>query len=133
MVCRGLLQRLMVDRTTAVYHFVMPKGKRAIPNAVLLERVTKRIHKVMENRMAPRIDGDPPEIKVIGAGKVADSLIAEAGDGLLVVGSRGITRLAWVLLGSAANRVAARARGPVLVVREKGAQPRGVLERLTTV
>jgi nucleotide-binding universal stress UspA family protein len=36
------------------------------------------------------------------------------------MGSRGLTPLAAMLLGSSADRVAGRSPGPVLIVRKKG-------------
>ena len=74
--------------------------------------------------------GVQPTLKVVKDGKVAEVLLGEANKSLLVVGSRGITRVAWALLGSAAHRVAARSQGPVLVIRDKHADPQGLLERL---
>ena len=47
-------------------------------------------------------------------------LLSRAGDDLLVVGSRGLSRIATVLLGSTAEQLAGLAVGPVLVIRRKG-------------
>ena len=45
------------------------------------------------------------------------------------MGSRGLTPLAALLLGSSADRVAGRSKGPVLIVRRKGSVL-GLVERL---
>ena len=50
-------------------------------------------------------------------------LLSRAGDYLLVVGSRGLSRIATVLLGSTAVQPAGLADGPVLVIRRKGEVP----------
>ena len=74
-------------------------------------------------------DVDRPAFTVVQAEKASSLLIDHAADKLLVVGSRGMTRLATLLLGSTAERVAGRCKGPVLIVRNKGEQL-GLLEGL---
>jgi nucleotide-binding universal stress UspA family protein len=60
----------------------------------------------------------------------ADVLLALAPEvDVLVVGSRGLSPLATVLLGSTAERLAGRNHGPVLVVRRRG-DTRGLLGAL---
>jgi nucleotide-binding universal stress UspA family protein len=70
-----------------------------------------------------------PNLIVHPGGKVADVLIRYAQVSPIVMGSRGMTPLAALLLGSSADRVAGRALGPVLIVRRKGSVL-GLLERL---
>ncbi|MCK6503115.1 universal stress protein [Myxococcota bacterium] len=116
----------------AVYHFEIPRSRRA---GLTMEQWTAKVlasaQAHLEQDVRPSLpDGVTPELGVVGTGKVGEALIEQAGEGLLVVGSRGSTTLAWALLGSSANRVSARARGPVLVVREVGRPAEGVLERL---
>ncbi len=63
----------------------------------------------------------------VRAGDPADQLIASArerGAGLIVVGTRGQTRLRRLILGSVAQKVLVNARCSVLVVR-KAARPKG--------
>lgn len=67
-------------------------------------------------------DVDRPAFTVVQAEKASSLLIDHAAEKLLVVGSRGMTRLATLFLGSTAERVAGRCRGPVLIVRNKGEQ-----------
>lgn len=70
-----------------------------------------------------------PNLIVHPGGQVADVLIRYATSSPIVMGSRGMTPLAALLLGSSADRVAGRALGPVLIVRQKGSVL-GLLERL---
>ena len=62
-------------------------------------------------------------------GKTAEVLIKKAGGDTIVLGSRGLSPLARLLIGSSADRVAGRAEGPVLVVRRKGSTL-SIFERL---
>jgi nucleotide-binding universal stress UspA family protein len=63
---------------------------------------------------------------VVG-GSPADALLAAAeGVDLLAVGSRGLSPLAAVFLGSTAERLAGKSPRPVLVVRRRG-EARGLL------
>ncbi len=70
-----------------------------------------------------------PNLIVHPGGKVGEVLIRYAQKSPIVMGSRGMTPLAALLLGSSADRVAGRALGPVLIVRRKGSVL-GLLERL---
>ena len=71
-----------------------------------------------------------PALECIAGDRVSDTLIAEGQKSdLLVIGGEGRTRLASMLLGSTAERVAGRCSNAVLVVREKGARM-GLLESL---
>lgn len=115
----------------AVYHFHAPRSHKAGLNSKeLADKVQAKARKLLDEQVEPLGLRCGPELEIIGEGKVGEALIERAGDGLLVVGSRGITTMAWVLLGSNANRVAGRSRGPVLIVRDKAQEPKGVLERL---
>lgn len=60
-----------------------------------------------------------PHLEVLPAGSASDALVAAAGHGVLVMGSRGLSRLAALLLGSTAEGVAGRAWGPIFVIRKK--------------
>ncbi len=124
----------VADTVRAVYHFHLPRAPRnTMTNKELSDKVEAAARTHLQTEVAPLLrSGKEPELVVVGTGKVADALIQAAGDKLLVVGSRGITPVAFILLGSAANRVAARALGPVLVVREKGAPAAGLLERMVS-
>ncbi len=62
-----------------------------------------------------------PQLVCVSGSRVSDTLVAKAsGADLLVVGGAGRTRLARMLLGSTAERVAGRSDTSVLIVRQKG-------------
>jgi nucleotide-binding universal stress UspA family protein len=65
-------------------------------------------------------EGPRPELVVVDAASPADALLGMGDADLLVVGSRGLTPLAAVLLGSTAERLGAACVSPLLVVRRKG-------------
>ena len=71
----------------------------------------------------------PPSLTIVPGTEPSRTLAAHAGGRLLVVGSRGLSRLAALLLGSTAEGLAGRSEGPVLIVRAKG-EALGVLEGL---
>ncbi|MCK6506201.1 universal stress protein [Myxococcota bacterium] len=65
--------------------------------------------------------GQGLELQLVAAHRASEALLTRAGaDRVVVIGSRGLSPLAARLLGSTAERIAARAAVPVLVVREKG-------------
>lgn len=62
-----------------------------------------------------------PPLDVVAASSPADALLAAAeGCDLLAIGSRGLTPIAAVLLGSTAERLGGRCKQPLLVVRRRG-------------
>lgn len=79
--------------------------------------------------IAPRFGESAPELLLCDGQSPADALLGVADADLLVVGSRGLTPLAAVLLGSTAERLTAVSNRPVLVVRGKG-EHRGLFTTL---
>lgn len=74
--------------------------------------------------------GNGLSLEVVPGRRAADALLRRASpDRVLVIGSRGLSPLAAILLGSTAERVSGRADTPVLIVRKKG-QAMGLLEGL---
>jgi nucleotide-binding universal stress UspA family protein len=93
-------------------------------------QVAARAQAHLESEVMPWLkEGCSPDLVVHPGGKVADALIGEAGEAPIIMGSRGLTPLAALLLGSSADRVAGRSKGPVLIVRRKGSVL-GLVERL---
>ncbi|MEC7947879.1 MAG: universal stress protein [Myxococcota bacterium] len=111
-------------RTDAVYQYDL----RAVAvgtqtEAAFAERIEAAARAHFEEDVLPALgDVRRPTFSIIQAEKASSTLIDRAADKLLVVGSRGMTRLATLLLGSTAEVTAGRARGPVLIVRTKGEQ-----------
>jgi nucleotide-binding universal stress UspA family protein len=95
------------------------------------EHIGQMAWKHLEEKVLPDLCDNPcrPNLIVHPGGQVADVLIRYAGEQPIIMGSRGLSPLAAMLLGSAADRVAGRALGPVLIVRKKGSVL-GLLERL---
>lgn len=75
-------------------------------------------------------EDDFPPLEVACANGPADALLYAAAEAdLVVIGSRGLTPLAAVLLGSTAERLGGRCNQPLLVFRKKG-EHRGVFGAL---
>lgn len=78
---------------------------------------------------ADRARDERPSLLVVSQVLVEDPVSAlvrlSARAGVLVIGARGLGRLAGTLLGSVSRRVVARARCPVVVVRGSAANPDG--------
>ncbi|MFE3137905.1 universal stress protein [Streptomyces scopuliridis] len=83
------------------------------------------------DKAAARVADRHPGVSVsteLSRDEAPDSLLEAAGtDGTIVVGSRGLGGFSALLLGSVGLRVAARARGPVVVVRHSPGVPSGVV------
>lgn len=94
------------------------------------EQVSNAAQRHLREKVLPEVGcSGRPNLIVHPGGKVARVLIRYAGEAPIVMGSRGLSPLAAMLLGSSADRVAGRALGPVLIVRKKGSVL-GLLERL---
>lgn len=120
------------DSVDAVYQYdpkaVVEAGRK---QEEFRQQVATNARKLLERDVLSKVgDGMArPNLIVHPGGKVADVLIRYAQTSPIVMGSRGMTPLAALLLGSSADRVAGRAVGPVLIVRQKGSVL-GLLERL---
>lgn len=75
----------------------------------------------LEHAAAALGDVPAPPLRILDAANPADALLATRAD-LLVIGSRGLTPLAAVLLGSTAERLGGRCEAPLLVWRTRGQQ-----------
>ncbi len=122
----------VADGVDAVYQYdpkaVADGGKK---QEFLREQVATAAGRHLREKVLPEVgcEGRRPNLIVHPGGKVASVLIRYAGEAPIVMGSRGLSPLAAMLLGSSADRVAGRALGPVLIVRKKGSVL-GLLERL---
>lgn len=85
------------------------------------QQVEQRAREHLDKDILPWLPrGAAPELIIHPGGKVAEALFEHAGTKPIIMGSRGLTPLAAMLLGSSADRVAGRSPGPVLIVRKKG-------------
>ena len=121
----------LADAVEAVTQYAPDGGHDGAPTADdFADHLTENARRHFEDVVLPElVGGVRPTLAVRAGDSAADLLLAHAGDDLLVVGSRGLSALATVLLGSTAETLAGRAAGPVLVVRRKG-EVLGVVEGL---
>lgn len=113
--------RLFED-VTCLYQYderVSPSGQPDSEFRAELER-NARAH--FDADVRPAVGGDQAlQLQLVAASRASEALLDKAGhDRVVLVGSRGLSPLAARLLGSTAERIAARASVPVLVVRQKG-------------
>ncbi len=123
----------IADSVDAVYQYdpqaVVEAGRK---QEEFRSQVAANARRILEKDIIPGVLADAltrPNLVVHPGGKVAEVLIRYAGEAPIVMGSRGLTPLAALLLGSSADRVAGRALGPVFIVRRKGSVL-GLLEGL---
>lgn len=121
----------IADKVTAVYQYNPRIGVRAgLHIDEFRSTVLAKAQKHLDDDVLPLIDNDiVPDLVVHAGGKVASVLLQHAKGRTIVLGARGLTPLAAMLLGSSADRVAGRSNEPVLVVRQKGSVM-GVVKRL---
>jgi nucleotide-binding universal stress UspA family protein len=109
------------ESVDAVYQYSMDTARAGRTREEFNAVIQARAEKHLETELMPLLQIEvPPRVVVHDGGRVADALIAQAGDAPIVLGSRGLSPLARLLIGSSADRVAGRSRSPVLVVRKKG-------------
>jgi nucleotide-binding universal stress UspA family protein len=121
----------IADRVTCLYQYNLDSVAPATGSENDFEvQLTKNVLHHFEAAVLPEL-GDVPRPKLVlaNAENASGLLAARADSDLTVVGSRGLSRIATVLLGSTAERIAGISRGPVLVVRRKG-ESLGVLAGL---
>lgn len=109
------------QQVKAVYQYDLTPARAGLTRADFDAQIKARAEAYLEAELMPALDCPRrPDVVVKGGGKVADALLQEAGEAPIVMGSRGLSPLARLLIGSSADRVAGRSAGPVLIVRKKG-------------
>lgn len=118
------------DAVDAVYQYSIDAARAGRTTEEMNQIIRERAEKHLETELLPVLQcASRPNIVVHNGGKTAEVLIKKAGGDTIVLGSRGLSPLARLLIGSSADRVAGRAEGPVLVVRRKGSTL-SIFERL---
>lgn len=119
----------------AVYQYAPPRSRTVgLTSEEFHDKVVSAAEENLHRNVLPEIGADhqPPTLRVVEGRHTAASLIEAAGDDMLVMGHRGLSLLAWALIGSTANRVAGLSQGPVLVIRDKAAVLQGLLQKLAS-
>ncbi len=123
--------RRLFDDTVCVYQF-NPAHRHAgsMTESEFATHVADNAQDTFAEVVVPLLKGSAPPLEVVAADKASDAVVDRAGrDHYIVAGSRGLSPFAAMLLGSTAERIAGRARAPVLVIRKKG-EMMGVVEGL---
>jgi nucleotide-binding universal stress UspA family protein len=112
----------LAERTTAICQYdTAVAASGAITDAEFEAALEKNAREHFERDLAPLLGDLPhPSLHIANGPRASEVLIQAAGNDLLVVGSRGLSRLATMLLGSTAENLAGRSIGPLLIVRRKG-------------
>jgi nucleotide-binding universal stress UspA family protein len=112
----------VADEVEAVYQYTLAAaGSGAITEAEFEQQLAANARQHFEVVVLPDLPIERHPTLALHAGDSASAVLLErAGEDLLVVGSRGLSRIATVLLGSTAEQLAGLAVGPVLVIRRKG-------------
>ncbi len=86
----------------------------------LVKELVKEAEKLLKPYAAKMREIGVEPALVITEGRAGDAIVAEANSGgydLVVMGSRGLSELGGMIMGSAAHRVLSAAACPVLVIR----------------
>lgn len=112
----------LADTATAVCQYdLRAAGHGSLTDAEFAAELEKNARQHFADSVAQHLPpGAAPVLEVHSGDRASEVLLDRAGTALVVVGSRGLSKLATVLLGSTAERLAGRADGPVLIVRKKG-------------
>ncbi len=112
----------LCDHTEALTQYDVDTFRAGVATSEAFQaEVRKNALDHFERSVLPRLGDVPrPALSVVPGGKASQIIVDHAGHRLVVVGSRGLTRLATLLLGSTAENIAGRSTGPALIVRRKG-------------
>jgi len=119
------------DKTTAVCQYdLSAAGHGSLTDAEFTKQLTANAREHYKRAVLPQLPPDKlPTLEVLPGDMASKVLVSRSGKQMLVVGSRGLTKLATLLLGSTAERLAGISPAPVLIVRKKG-EVLGLLEGL---
>lgn len=111
----------LFDRVDAYYQYSTRNLGLRVSEKEFVAQIRKHATEHFEQDLLPRLpDGAHPVLHVVEALHASKALVDTAGTEPIVIGSRGLSKLAARLLGSTAERVARTSAGPVLIVRKKG-------------
>lgn len=121
----------LADELTAVYQYSHAAvGKEAHSEAEFDAEVERNARAHFDDHVRPELrEGVQAHLRLVEGGSPSQVLTQAAGNGVIVVGSRGLTKFAARLLGSTAETLAGVSVGPVLIVRRKG-ESLGLIEGL---
>lgn len=120
----------IADEVRALYQFDLSAAALGSMTDEEFEvHLAENVRAHFDRDVRPLLPADRPDpvLELCPASRASTVLTEASGKDPLVLGSRGLTRLAAMLLGSTAEQTAGKANAPVLVVRKKG-QRMGVLE-----
>jgi nucleotide-binding universal stress UspA family protein len=129
-LCLGVACRIAKGIDCVYQYDTSTLGDSGVKHAEFREKLHQHAREWFDE-ILPQIGygGRRPNFIAHSGGKVADVLIGYAKHDPIVMGSRGLTPLAALLLGSSADRTASHSLGPVFIVRKKGATM-NLMERL---
>lgn len=123
--------RLFEDVACLYQYDLRLSASGAITEQQFTEQLERNARSHFEQDVRPHVGGSADlQLEMVPSTRASDALMDRAGtDRVIVMGSRGLSPLAAMLLGSTAERVAGRANVPVLISRKKG-KVMGVIEGL---
>lgn len=113
----------LADSVVAVTQFdTRAAAHGSLTDAEFTSQLVRNARRHFEEDVAPELGDNSGKVRleVIEGDRASEVLLERASGGLVVVGSRGLSKIATLLLGSTAEGIAGRATGPVLIVRKKG-------------
>lgn len=112
----------LAANTTAICQYdLRVAGHGSLTDEEFATELTKNAREHFEQSVQPLLpESASCGLEVHPGDRASDVLLNRADNSLLVVGSRGLSKLATILLGSTAERLAGMSRGPVLILRKKG-------------
>jgi len=112
----------LFDQVTGVFQYNPAlSGHPGMTEAEFAEDLEHNARTYFTRDLAPVAGATPVSLELVAESKAWRALVDHAGTSrVLVIGSRGLSPLAAMLLGSTAEHVAQSAQCPVFIVRKKG-------------